>query len=754
MNDDKKQQEFHLRDYWQVLVRRRWIVVTCVVVTTVAAAVSSYLATPIYRATARISIERQGVRIVRQTLTSAEPSWIDYQNFYNTQYQYISSNAVLQIAAEKLDLENRDVMEREREENPLVAKLSEFKRRALAVISSPAPQIEPVDDEHMRPYIEFLRGGLEVEPVRDSHLVDISFVSPDPRFAAEAANAVCDAYKDFTLNEKLEIAQASQEFFAGRIKKLKDDVHKLEKELEDFARQKGIVAQAGGKDISMEELVDLRQKYTEAKALVKEKEAALERVLKTPAASLSEVRRNATIQNLQNEINRLEGEYQEALATKGSALPEVRQIKAQLDVALKSLEQQTLSIASRVRDAARADLRAARSHEQGLANLFNTAKERVQDLQQAIAEYETLRAQTEHKRQALNDLLTRLNDMDISASLGDTAHNVRVIDRAFMPRSIYKPKKRLNVALGFLFGLFLGVGAAILLEYIDNTLKTPDDVRNVLGVSVLGLVPAYGSRGKTRSRQAQGEEGADGAPTDPALVTARAPMSPIAESYRELRTALLLAVAGHPPRDIGVTSCQPSEGKTTTAINLATALAQLGKRVLLVDADLRRPRCHQVMGVSSASGVSNYLTGHDDIESLVQPTSIERVSLLPAGPIPPNPAELLDSTRFAQLVEALRSRDHYDHVIFDTPPVLSVVDPLLVGRKLEGMVLVIRSAFTSREAGRLGKEKLDTGRVNLLGIVLNAVQTDHVPYQYRYYRYGYSEDSRRGRKKPVGAGKS
>lgn len=202
-----------------------------------------------------------------------------------------------------------------------------------------------------------------------------------------------------------------------------------------------------------------------------------------------------------------------------------------------------------------------------------------------------------------------------------------------------------------------------------------------------------------------------------------------------------------------MTSCQPGEGKTTTVVNLALALAQLGRKVLVVDTDLRRPRCHQVLRAPSERGVSTYLTGNSDFESLIIPTLVDNVSLLPAGPIPPNPAELLDADRFRDLVASLRTSRQFDHVIFDSPPVLSVVDPLLIGRQVEGVVLVVKSAFTSRDSGRLGKEKLLAGRVTVLGVLLNAVPTEHVPYQYRYYRYGYAKkEGKTSEKTPAAAG--
>ncbi len=745
--EDKQTQEFHLREYWQVLVRRRYIVYTCVLVTTLAAAIASLIATPVYRATARLSIERTGVRLVRQSLTSSEPSWLDYQNFYNTQYQVLASNAVMKRAVENLDLPNRDVFndKDDGEQNALLARIAEIKRSAMKAVSR-APELPIIPEGSLRPYIERLQGIVEVAPVRDSQLVDISVTHPDPAFAAEAANAICDAYKEFMLSAKLDLAQDSKKFFLERVTELRKEVAQLEKDVADYAIHHNIVL-GNSKNAAQEALNDLRQGLTEATAKTAEKEAILTGKQSAPPAALPEVRQNASIQSLNDKVNVLTGQYSRQKATLGENYPSVREIKADLDAARTQLEAETLRIARHVIDSAKADLREARRNEENLATLYDRQRRRVDEQQTGLTEYETLRALAKRKRETLNDMLGRQNDMEISANLGEATHNIRLVDEALPPRIIFRPKKKLNIMLGFLFGLFLGIGAAILMEYIDNTLKTPEDVRNVLGVSVLGLVPEADSVSSGRGKRRRHSGEARSPATDPALITAKTPMSPIAESYRELRTALLLTTPGHPPRDIAVTSCQPSEGKTTTAINLATALTQLGKHVLIVDSDLRRPRCHHVLKISASRGMSNYLSGQAMIDDLYHATAIDKLSLLPAGPIPPNPAELLDSSRYLEFLRDLRGLKNFDHVIFDTPPILSVVDPLLVSRHTEGLVLVIRSAFTSREAGRLGLEKLKAGRVNLLGIVLNAVQSDHVPYQYRYYRYGYSQDSKSRQKK-------
>ncbi|UCF67151.1 MAG: polysaccharide biosynthesis tyrosine autokinase [Acidobacteriota bacterium] len=739
MSQQENQQEFNLRDYWQILVRRRWLIYTCLLVTTVAATVSSFIAVPVFRATSVVAIERSGVRILRNNLTSAEPSWLDYQNWYNTQYRIIGSDAVLGTAIETMDLTNRpDALGRDPGEERSSLSLGEIKAALVRAITRSTPAV-PKDE--LLPYMNALRGGLSINPVRDSHLVEISFVDRDPNFAAEVANAIAEAYMRFTLGQKLQLAEQSRDWFIDRIADLKDEVADAEFELQDYARRNGIVVGETG-EVTRKNLDEVRQKHTQAQVNLGQARAKLETVKTTSPEALDDVIENQLIRELTRDLANDESQYQKLLAQYGSDFPEAVKLRAGLKEKRQQLEQQIAAIARQTIDSAQAAFEKARREEAQLASLLAQSKRRVDTLDRAMVEYSTRDSELNRRKQTLDDLITRLNDMELSATLGDTAHNVSIIDEAKPPRIIHKPKKKLNIMLGFLLGLFIGIGAAVVMEYVDNTIKSPEDVRAVLGSPVLGMVPSIGSLEKERSRAERRAAESPLGEIDPALLTARMPLSPIAESYRELRTAVLLATAGHPPRDLTVTSCQPSEGKTTTAVNLAIALAQLGRNILVVDTDLRRPRCHDVLSVPHDQGVSTYLTGMSELSALVLPTEIDRLSVVPAGPIPPNPAELLDSQRFLELVAELRGREEYDHVIFDSPPVLSVVDPLLIGRQTEGTVLVLRSAFTSREAGRLGKEKLEKGRVSVLGIVLNAVKTEHVPYQYRYYRYGYAREGR------------
>jgi len=444
-------------------------------------------------------------------------------------------------------------------------------------------------------------------------------------------------------------------------------------------------------------------------------------------------------------VSTQEADYREKLVQLGDEHPDVKTIKVKLDNLRQQLENEIAKIAHSAVESAQAAFDQAEREETHLRQLLDEARQEARDADRAMIEYEARSLELERKKATLNDLIAKENEMEQSANLGDTAHNVQIIDEALPPEIIYRPKKKLNILLGFLLGLCLGIGGAVLAEYIDNTIKSPDDVRDVLDIPLLGMVPT-----PEGGRRAQGE----GAGGDPGLITHAMPLSPTAEAYRELRTAMLLATPGHPPRDLTITSCQPGEGKTTTAVNLAIALAQLGRSVLLIDSDLRRPRCNEVLGVSREKGVSTFLTGLSDLEPLIQTTEIERLSLIAAGPIPPNPADLLDSPRFTEMVTILRDSKRFDHVIFDSPPLLSVVDPVLIGRLTEGIVLVVRSGRTSRDAARLGKDKIEKGRANLLGAVLNAVQAEHVPYHYRYYRYSYRSDEKpqEQRSRAAGAG--
>ncbi|MDH3285727.1 MAG: GumC family protein, partial [Acidobacteriota bacterium] len=552
MAEQEKQRELNIREYLQILSRRRWIIYTCVLVATVAATAASFIATPIYRSTGTIKIERAGIRILRQDLTSAQPSWLDYQNFYNTQYRIIGSDRVLRQAVEQLDLVNRPGLFG-KDGSSLSISLNKWKSSLIRTISRSRAPLASEQDE-LAPYIKLIRGGLSVEPVRESFLVEISYISPDPELAAEVANAVADAYRYFTLSEKMDVATQSTDWFVEQIVSLKSDVGALQNELQEYSRRHRIVLGQEGA-VSRQNFVDLRQKFSQAQASTTAKHAALDKVRRSPAESLDEVRANTLIRDLTRQLTDLRSRHDELRTTFGADYPEVRTISTKIDSQTQLLEDETQKIAQTVLAGAVADYQESLQQEKYLAQLLDRVQSEVEKEDRAMGEYQTKRSELEQKRGTLEDLMTRQNEMNLSAALGDTAHNVRTIDFAEVPTQIFRPKKKLNIMIGLLFGLFLGVAASVLMEFIDNTLKTPDDVRAILGVPVLGLIPSQEALSRSNRRKRKRSGRGDAEDLEPALISAKVPLSPIAEAYRELRTALLLATPGHPPRDLSVTSC-------------------------------------------------------------------------------------------------------------------------------------------------------------------------------------------------------
>lgn len=727
-------QEFNIHEYLRILARRRWMIFTCLLVATLAAAAGSYLTTPVYRSVCTISIERTGARIMRQELSSSESSWLDYSNFYNTQYKILESDRVLKLAAEKLDMETRE--NRKTENNGVIPSLAQFKAEIAKTILHPDPAGETM--AAAREHIKTLRAGLRITPIRDSHLVEIAFVAPDRMFAAEAANAIAQAYIDFTLSAKLDLARASGNFFVNRISQLKEEIEKSEEALQDYMRRHGIVT-GDANEVALQNLGDLRNRFMEARTDAASKRARWEVLAKSSPSSLDEVRHNGLIENLARDLAEMERSYREKMTTFGNDYPEVRQLKAKLDSASEKLQSETARLAAQTVESARTDFLQAQRRSDELGRLFSEAENRVGKLQSDFVDYMALKAEVDRKRVTFQELLEKQSQVDLSAGFQDAAHNVRIIDEGIPAEFVYKPKKATNILLGLLFGLFLGLGSALLMEFIDNTLKTPEDIRQYLALPVLGMIPARDAE-RRRSWLDRVRREKTVPENQSSMVTTSIPLSPIAEAYRELRTAVLLTRPEKPPRHLMVTSCLPGEGKTTTTINLAIALAQLGRKILIVDTDLRRPRCHHVLRVTGARGVSSYLAGMEKIDALIHSTAIEGIHLFPAGPIPPNPAELLDSERFHRMVRELEETD-FDHILFDSPPVVSVVDAVLIGRHTTGTIVVVRASFTSRDSARLGVEKLNSGQIHLSGAVLNAVQNDQIPYQYRQHRYGYTTHS-------------
>ena len=712
----------HVMEYWALLARRRGVIVLCVAAVSLATLVGSFLVTPMYRSTATLQIARQNPDIlnVRQ-VASVDYSWAAYADFYQTQYRILSSEAVTRKTVERLGLVAHPKFEIGSSSPGLLARL-----RALLPGAAPEAPRDPVDIAAAQ-----VRASLEIAPVRNSQLVQVSWVSDEPALAASIANALVDAYIGFNIESSSSTSDQASVFLVDQIANLKVEIAELESKLQGYGESKRIVSADDESNITLRALSDIAAKRTEARTVLAAREAAFRAATETPAAALPEAQHSELIARLKQEYASYEAEYSEKSKLFKDEWPGMQQLRSKMEQARTRLDLETEEIGRNVRLAAEAEYLRALGEVRALSALLDNQQGAAQTLRRDAVEFKNLQGDVVKKRETLNALIARQNDMALTTRLKDldaTSSNIRVVDRARPAAAPFRPNKKLNLALGLVLGLGLGVAAALFLDYLDNTIASPAEIDRIVHLPVLAVVPHHGAVGRP-SRRA---EPALAPSVD--LVAHRDRGAAASEAYRELRTALLLSSAGHPPRQIMVTSALPEEGKSSTAINLAVVLAQAGRRVLLVDADLRRPRLHQVFGLDNGRGLSGILSGLEaDALALTRRTPIEGLEVLPSGPVPPNPSELLDSPTFAQMGRDLVAAG-YDHVLYDSPPALAVADPVILASVVDAAILVARAGRTPRESLQRATAKFSQSGIRPVGVVLNDLDTSRSGYgSYGYY---------------------
>lgn len=733
--------EAHLSDYWHVIVRRRLVVALCMAAVLAGAAIVTFRTTPTYRASATVLIERIDPNIMKfQEVLTFDPSYMSYQDYYQTQYRLFESRAVAQRVVRELRLAS-DPEFLVKKDPGVVSRIwtgltGSLRHRQVGTA-------DPEDPE--APYIDAVLGGLRVDPVKNSHLVSVGFISPSPVLAARIANAVSGAYIDFGMETRVGTSENAGDFLTEQIAKLRADVADLEHRLQQYGESKEIIPTSGEATTTVTALEDLQRSYTSAQADRAEKEGSWTALRTTPDAAISQVIQSPLIEKLTSETASLERDRAEMAKRFKPGWPALAQLTTKLEQSQARLDAETATLATSARKSAEGAYRAAVEREHNLQSILDSQKQAAMKLSIDSIEYTNLRSEVMKKRETLNELLKRQSEITLSSHLKDTRQsNTRIIDPATTPRDPWRPNKKVNLMLGLLTGLGLGAGLAFAIEYLDNTVKSAEEIRRYTGYAAIGIIPEHRASGPRPMRKGASVPG-----TNADLVTHQDPRSELAEAYKELRTATLLASPDQPPRTILVTSCLPQEGKSQTSLNLAIALAQSGKRVLLVDADLRRPRLHKALGLDNERGISTYLSGNSPVEPLIRATGISGLDILTSGPIPPNPSELLGSRNFLALVQEFAESSGHHHLIFDSPPLLSVADPIVVATVLDGTILVVQSGQTPRDAMLRGAGKLRQANVKVLGAVLNSVTDGDRSYYYRS-RYRYESDA--GNEPRAGAG--
>jgi len=738
-------QEFNLREYYIILMKRKRVVILLTVLGLLLTIVYTFIQTPMYRATTSVLIQREST--VSNMAIGGEAFFqrFDYYTFFNTQYRLITSKTVAKRVVDLLDLTS----------SPLFMPKETRRNKG----KEPDPKI-------LRDGIaESLMNTIEINPVKDSNIVEVSMLSQDREMASRLTNAVAQAYISFSLESRYSASEQARNFLASQVEGLQVELEEKRKQLQEYGKESDIIGTSEGQDITNQRLVELNQSFTRAQTDRIRLQTKYERMKTTAPGSIPEVQNNELVIQLKQEITQLEGEYARNSKKFKDAMPEQVRLKSEIEKAGQRLTTKANEIYREALKAARTEYGRALENENSLKNMFDEQKGRALDRNLSAIQYDALDMEVRSKSQLLQSLLQRQSEANVTAQLqGMGSSNIRIVDPAEVPISVFKPNKKRNLALGLALSLMIGVGAAFLLEFLDRTIKSGEEVTKLFNLPTLGAVPTLAAEGekspgsgrRKKSEPPTPDPSADG--TDPIYsVCYEDSKSLVAEAYRSVRTSLLLSGAGEPPRTVVVSSASPGEGKTATSVNIAITLAQLGRRVLLVDTDLRRPKVHKVFQVDGKrGGMSHYLAGIIKFEELlVQPQGkVPGLSFITSGPVPPDPSELISSVRFDEFVERMYREHAVDHIIFDSPPILSVTDPVILGVKSDGLVLVIQGGRTEREALQVAKERLDTAGVRILGVVTNNLDlTRHgYYYYYPYYRYQGRYAERKEFKAAVRAG--
>jgi len=739
--DSLAEEEPHLRDYWRILRKHLRLISGSTFGIVIITAIVVSLMTPQYTAETTLLIERKAPQAIKVEGAQPETVGPDEYDYYKTQYEILRSHA----------LASQVISEQQLEQHPWFAAhkdtfgfLTNFLERVSSWMSgnrveSPDDQ-STVDSHAIKNYLR----QLEVKPFPRTRLVKITFTSSDPELSSRVVNAHAEAFMHYGVEMRTRANMEAQKFLEEKLVELKERVEKSEAALNDYRRDKGILSLDEKENIVVDRLSDLNRRLTDAEASRIELEAQVRLIRKRDYNSLPAVLENALIQTLKGQLSAKESDYSQLSARFKSDYPKVVQLKADIDEARHQINVEIARVVAGIESG----FLAAEGKERSLREKMEEQKAATLGMKDASVNYAILAREVDTNRQLYDSVLQRMKEMGVAAELRSS--NVAVVDKGETPQYPSKPKKGMMLAVSFALGLLGGIGVAFFLEYLDNTIKTPEEVQRHLGLPSLGVVPEFASiihatGVAPKSLESSGQEKPDSAESKAIsralatssrmeLVLSHHPLSLIAEAYRTLRTALFLSRAGEAPRTILFTSAIEGEGKTLTTINTAVIFAQMGLRVVVIDADLRRPRCHKVLGIRNWVGLTEVLTGHKEAQDVIKSTVTDNLFLMPSGAIPPNPAELIGSRKMKELITNLLQQ--YDCIIIDTPPVMPVSDGLLIARLVDGVVLVVNGQKTPRHLVKEARSRLLYARAKILGVVLNRI--DMVKGEYAYYYGHYS----------------
>ena len=708
----------HLYDYLLILRKHQWLILSFMISVVTIVAIATFRMQPVYVATARIEIGRENSNILPFQGTDAYDVMMDSENYIETQSKILTSETLALQTIRNSGLSARP--EYSSSEGP-----------SDAVATGNLAN-------HKRPSeLGAFLGSLSVHRVPNSRLMDVSFESTDPQLAARIVNAHLETYVQRNFQTQYDSTARATTFLKDQLEELKKRVQNSEDARIAYERQNQIWTLDDKQNMTTQRFADANRELMQAQSERMKKQSLYEFAKAGTLSAVPQIHSNAAISDFQKKRTEMQSEYRDALAQFGPNFPKVQRLKEQI----KDLDGNIESEKQNIVDSLESEYREASGREALLLRVLDQQKADVNEMAGKMVEYNILKREAEANKILYDGLLTKLREAGVSAGLNSS--NIRMVDPAMVPSTPARPAKMRNVAMAFIVGLVGGIGLALMREYLDNTVKNPDDIETLARLPSLAVVPQFASsngHGNGKRQRLLPGFSANGHEKRMELVAEHLPKSQMSEAFRALRTSLLLSRADHPPQVILVTSALPREGKTTTAANLAVTLAQLGDKTVIVDADLRKPGVGRLLDITGPNnaGLSSYLAGVSSLELVTVPhPTIANLAAIPTGPLPPNPADLLASHKLAEAIAELRGK--YKFIVIDSPPVMAATDAVLLSVQTDGVLLVVRSGETPKEAFTRTRDLLVSVKCNILGVVLNAVDSSAPDYyySYRYYPYSY-----------------
>lgn len=760
-----------LREWQRIIYRHKWLILSFILIALPLATIQAYRAKPIYQATTTIEVRPETSSLSK----TGDVLIVGSNDNTKAEIVIIRSQPVIRQTIANLNLDKnprfldvttkRSVLEalmslkgaqpeREKKLAQETAKRTTDNAGAGGMKTAGPEHDGPLADhaeihpdadaerKRLGPYIQTLLDNLNVEGVRDTRLIRISFKHTDPDIAADVANGVADNFMRYNFQGKTERFMSASKWLDDSTRKLRAQVEMAEQKLVTYSKENNIISLEGKENLTAEKMTKLHEQVMRAEFDRIVKQSLYDEVKEGRGAQLPESFADPKTADLRKKLNELAVEASQLSVKFGAKNPKLQEVQKQM----ATLQDQIKGSQSMLEDRLKGDYERAVRDEANLKNGLEVAKGEAVQQNQASIQYSVLRQDLETAKALYTDFLNKTSQADIQRA--EQFNNVRSIEAAETPGGPIGPNRSQTILLAFVVSLGLGVGLAYLMENMNTTVRTVDDVNRFTQLPVLGVIPVLtdalpsGKRNGIRSIELRAAAMKDvndsfellGDVSDkPVLADSMKVFSAAAEAYRMLRTSILLSTAGHPPKTLMVTSGQPGDGKTTTVFNIALALTQLKAEVLVIDCDMRKPRIHKMLQLQKGEGLSTLLASGGDPDKFINRTPVRGLSVLPCGYVPPNPSELISSGSMKELLRSLSER--FDYVIIDAPPMISVSDPIILSTLVDGVILVVKSGDSKGESVRRACQDLSTVGARVLGVALNNLNIRKDGYDYyRNYR--------------------